>query len=56
LLLDAHHRLIVSFALQDLQALRGARFRQGVLHPEKDREFIQWHRHFAAIPRAAVPE
>jgi phenylpropionate dioxygenase-like ring-hydroxylating dioxygenase large terminal subunit len=56
LLLALHHRLIVTFALQDLKALGGARFRPGVLHPERDREFIQWHRHFAALPRAPVPE
>jgi hypothetical protein len=56
LLLGLHHRLIVSFALQDLAALQGARFRPGVLHPERDREFIQWHHHFAALPRAPVPE
>ena len=55
-LLDLHHRLNLTFVFQDLDALRGVRFRPGVLLPEEDAAFIAWHRHFRAVPRVAVPE
>ena len=56
LMLEVHHRLVMTFAFQDLEALRGIRFRPGVLLPEEDRSFIAWYRHFRALPRVAVPE
>ncbi len=55
-LLDLHHRLNMTFVFQDLEALRGVRFRPGVLLPEEDAAFIAWHRHFRGTPRASVPE
>jgi phenylpropionate dioxygenase-like ring-hydroxylating dioxygenase large terminal subunit len=56
LLLELHHRLILMFVFKDLEALRGMRFRPGVLLPEKDRELIGWNSYFTAVPRIPVPE
>jgi phenylpropionate dioxygenase-like ring-hydroxylating dioxygenase large terminal subunit len=56
LLLDLHHRLVLIFVFQDLATVSGMHLRPGVLLPDKDGEFIAWHRHFQALPRAAVPE
>jgi phenylpropionate dioxygenase-like ring-hydroxylating dioxygenase large terminal subunit len=56
LVLEIHHRLILTFVFQDLDALRGMRFRPGALLPDEDRSFAAWYRHFRAIPRAPVPD
>ena len=55
-ILDLHQRLLLVFVFQDLDALRGMRFKPGVLLAEQDRSFIAWHRHFTHVPRVAVPE
>lgn len=55
-LLNLHHRLLLVFVFQDLAALRGVRFRPGVLLPEEDAALIAWYRHLRAVPQAQVPE